>query len=300
MRETIILGTIFGILFFAASAIVSALAIKNATPSILWDIILWGGVAGVAIGLALIALYISSQMTGRSFMIPALLITFGISALVAGLVWHYENTETRTVLESDRPRLDRTLKVTCVRAGRPTHSFEDRNLYILQVLDPRYVSPEMVTAITWFPPGAGEINWDANQPKDLSRCSITNYGSTNLFKISFIFEAEFQEVVRNGSSISNGKTIKTIEVKTPEFDLGPSRRTEDSFYISNSGPHAVIMKIPTTATVYTSDSDIPVTVNLIPVDGRNSYALLWPTDLTPIPPAALPPTPAPPDTPKEK
>ena len=45
MREAIIIGGILGLFFFAGSAILTALAIKHATPSYLWDIVLGGGIA---------------------------------------------------------------------------------------------------------------------------------------------------------------------------------------------------------------------------------------------------------------
>lgn len=89
MRETIIIGVVVGAIFFAAGAIVSALAIKYATSSYLWDAILWGGVALMMCSLVTLGLYISSQLGGRPFVLPALLINFGLCLVVGGFVWHF-------------------------------------------------------------------------------------------------------------------------------------------------------------------------------------------------------------------
>jgi len=89
MRETIIIGIVVGAIFFAAGAIVSSLAIKYATSSYLWDAVLWGGVALMLCSLITLGLYISSQLGGRPFVLPSLLINFGLCLVVGGLVWHF-------------------------------------------------------------------------------------------------------------------------------------------------------------------------------------------------------------------
>src|ERR1700687_2915639 len=89
MRETIIICVVVVAIFFAAGAIVSALAIKYATSSYLWDAVLWGGVALMICSLVTLGLYISSQLGGRPFVLPALLINFGLCLVVGGFVWHF-------------------------------------------------------------------------------------------------------------------------------------------------------------------------------------------------------------------
>src|SRR5208282_4416571 len=49
---------------------------------------LWGGITGMALTIATFALFLSSQLTGRPFLWPALLINFGLCLIVGGLVWH--------------------------------------------------------------------------------------------------------------------------------------------------------------------------------------------------------------------
>jgi protein-S-isoprenylcysteine O-methyltransferase Ste14 len=68
MRE-IFIGAILGLLFFAGSASLSALAIKHATSSV------WTGVAGMVVSIATLVLFIFGQQTGKSIWIPALLAT---------------------------------------------------------------------------------------------------------------------------------------------------------------------------------------------------------------------------------
>lgn len=94
MRESIIIGFIVGTFFAAISAIVAALAIKNATPSLLWDIVLWGGVAMLLCSIATLALYTSAQNSGRFLLWPALLINTGLCLIVGGLVWHLAGPTT--------------------------------------------------------------------------------------------------------------------------------------------------------------------------------------------------------------
>ena len=195
--------------------------------------------------------------------------------------------------------LDRTIKVTCVNTTRPTRRLEDRSLYTTEILDPRYSAPDMQYANVFSPPGSGDITWDDDVfPKQLLRCTITNYGSTNLFRVSITFSAVFREVVKTATGSSSGNAIATINVKSPEFDLGPARRTEDYFYLANFSNLYVHLSIPSTATVFTSDSDNPIMVKLIPAEF--SGVALWPNEARAVPPISPPPTPMPPSTPASK
>lgn len=90
MRDSIIVGVVVGTLFFAAGAILTALAIKYATSSDLWDFVLWGGVALMTCSVATLGIYISSQIWNRSFLLPATIIDLGICLIVVGLVWHFQ------------------------------------------------------------------------------------------------------------------------------------------------------------------------------------------------------------------
>jgi ABC-type cobalamin transport system permease subunit len=47
MRTDILIAVVVGLLFFAGSLVMTALAIKYATSNFLWDVLLWVGIAGM-------------------------------------------------------------------------------------------------------------------------------------------------------------------------------------------------------------------------------------------------------------
>ena len=87
MREAIIIGVVVGLLFFAAGVIMTALAVKYATNSILWDVLLWSGIALMVASVATLILYIHSQSSGGAFWVPALLINLGVYAIISGVAY---------------------------------------------------------------------------------------------------------------------------------------------------------------------------------------------------------------------
>jgi hypothetical protein len=89
VREAVIIGVVIGAFFCAVGAILTALAIKFGTDSPLWDLVLWGGAVIMVASVATLGLYISSQVGGRPFMMPSLLINLGICFLTAGVLWHF-------------------------------------------------------------------------------------------------------------------------------------------------------------------------------------------------------------------
>jgi hypothetical protein len=89
MRETIIIGIVVGVLFFAAGVVMTALAIKYATTAILWDVLLWSGVGVMIASVATLALYIWSQTSGGAFWVPAALLNLGVSAVITGIAYSY-------------------------------------------------------------------------------------------------------------------------------------------------------------------------------------------------------------------
>jgi hypothetical protein len=97
MRDVVI-ALIIGAIFFAGGGILTALAIRYATNTSLWDWVLWGGVALMGVSIATLAMFLSSQVTGRPFWLPTILINIGICAIVGGLVFYYSAT---TVTQDD-------------------------------------------------------------------------------------------------------------------------------------------------------------------------------------------------------
>lgn len=88
MREAIIVGSVVGLFFFAAGAIMTALAIKYATSSSFWDVVLWAGIATMASTVATLGLYISSQINGGPFWVPAACFTAAVFIGTIGLALH--------------------------------------------------------------------------------------------------------------------------------------------------------------------------------------------------------------------
>lgn len=89
MRAEILIALVVGAIFFFASAIVTALAIKYATSSRLWDVVLIAGIAGMIGSVVTLALFVNSQNKGLPILWPALLINLGICLVIAGSVWHF-------------------------------------------------------------------------------------------------------------------------------------------------------------------------------------------------------------------
>jgi hypothetical protein len=93
------IGSLSGLGLFAAGAIVSALAIKYSTDSLLWDIILWGGILVMALSAGNIILMIIYYASNSSLRIlrprvgPVLLVNIAICLIVASIVWHFSEAK---------------------------------------------------------------------------------------------------------------------------------------------------------------------------------------------------------------
>jgi hypothetical protein len=100
MREAIFIGTVVGLLFFAAGAVMTALAVKYATSAALWDVVLWSGVGLMIASLASLALYIWSQTTGGAFWIPAALLNLGICIILSGIAYSYSTVPNQKQVQA--------------------------------------------------------------------------------------------------------------------------------------------------------------------------------------------------------
>jgi hypothetical protein len=143
MREAIIIGTVVGLFFFACGAVMSALAIKYASSSILWDFVLWGGVGLMLISAVTLGLYISSQLAERTFMLPAVFVNLGICFLVLGVVWHFTPSEkelmTDVILKFVYPQ--KPVLVLINRSGSVARQVR-LNVVLWNLDDPRtYINP---------------------------------------------------------------------------------------------------------------------------------------------------------------
>ncbi len=145
MREAIIIGVIVGFLFFAGSATLTALAIKNATDSALWDYILWAGVGGMLVSVASLAIFISSQVYGRPFWMPVILINLAICLGVLGIILHFSDTAPnslpikQTALTRQLGNLSNNqLKASAIELAKRMRAFEDNAGLQMRQAQPRY------------------------------------------------------------------------------------------------------------------------------------------------------------------
>jgi hypothetical protein len=87
MRNDMVIGILIGIVFFAAGAILTALAVKYATSGYLWDAILWLGVGLMINSAATLALFYWTEKTGGAFWFPATLLNVGLCVILAGIFY---------------------------------------------------------------------------------------------------------------------------------------------------------------------------------------------------------------------
>jgi hypothetical protein len=196
--------------------------------------------------------------------------------------------------------LDRKLIVNCSNGGRPTRAREDRKLYTVEIGDPS-LGVGFSTADVFMPPGTGEINWGSEFPQQMVKCDISNFSGISLFRVSFDYTIQWQEVLKTENGTTSGKVIHQATAKSPQFDIGAGDHNSEYFYLMNISQYFVILRLPDSVTIYTSYSDEPRTVKLIPSSSYPPFGHLPPWQRsTQNPPASAPPSPAPRDTPKEK
>jgi len=214
MREAIIVGFIIGAFFAAIGAIVAALAIKNATPSILWDLVLWGGVALLFCSIATLALYISSQNSGRPLLWPALLINTGLCLMVGGFVWHFSKAMVDNdymFFWIDNPPENTTAQFPIYIASPATGAFKDLRVWWAPWGSQSKPLPKSPDNPYW------SIGFQLKSPVDLIRGG-TDYGrSVPLGDYSIEYDATLKDVnyhfdehlmIEN----KNGKLAQKIEV----------------------------------------------------------------------------------------
>jgi hypothetical protein len=220
------------------------------------------------------------------------LIYFGLSRIIA-------SADPRASVDS----LDRTIALSCNDSARPTRYRDDRLLYVTEIVDPPTDGLPAIYSIhsTAFPQGNREINWEKEPtPTQFFKCTVLNYGTTNVFRASFEFTVSWLSLVKTSTGIRNGHEINTTVVTSPSFDLGAMNRSEDYFYICNRSQYFAKISIPEVITLYTAESEVPRTVKAILSGSSYSVMILSPLTINSNPPAASPLAPAPPDMPKEK
>jgi hypothetical protein len=201
------------------------------------------------------------------------------------------------------PDLDRKISFNCYNSVRPTHFREDRPLYIVQIVQPPEYGPaHIAVANTFFAQGTNEISWGDNFRGFFKKCTLANYSSEALFKVSVPLFVEWMASIsgENGST-SAGDIIKSGEVPSPSFDLGLGTKNEDYFYIFNNSDLYVKIRLPETASIYLAGA--AYNAKLIPPTAPFPEIILFPRQRPTIatnPPDAGLPIPMPPSRPKGK
>ncbi len=245
MREAIIIGIIVGALFFAAGAVLSALAIKYATSSLLWDVVLWGSVALMMGSLVTLGLYISSQLSGRPFVGPALIINFGLCLIVGGFVWHFSvGTLSRSQGTPASP-LDDTVQLACEWSQLPTiappypvSELQLNNNFIQAGGVYTFFSQQPNQELKFSSPDAPNYTW---------RCRFSNFGKSAVLNMTAAIHVNFREVIKTETSTSSGKIVKSTDLVTLPFTLDATAGKLD-IYVRNYSDNAFAeILLPTTA-----------------------------------------------------
>ena len=97
---------------------------------------------------------------------------------------------------------------------RPWKARKDKTIYIVQIGSNK--SPAFNSAVG---PGEGELKLKGIFPLWMGKCEIINYSSTNLFRVSFDLNINWQSVVKTDGRTTNGEVIASATSVSPEFDL---------------------------------------------------------------------------------
>lgn len=259
----------FFIASLAGAAVLTALAILLPPESPFWRWTLWGGV-GVFLACACV-IAINTVRPESDWRLLAGM-GLGIALFISCAIPLFFNQSSRSaIVEKAEPinSLVRKLIVNCESyVPRPTKFREDKKLYMTQIINPRLGNQQSIVfsvANTSFPAGTGDIKWDdTDTPISFGRCEIINYSAENLFRVSFDMPVYWQKVIKTENGTTNGDIIATTTVKSPEFDLAAQVAKSDFFYLYNRSDYYVFIEKPLTASIYTSDSDKPKIVKLIP------------------------------------
>lgn len=252
MREAIIIGVAIGAFFFAGGGILTALAIKYATSSVLWDFVLWTGTSLMIASVATLALYVSSQLTGRAFLIPALLIDLGICSIAGGLVWHFSETHEASTGETTG---ENSIAVECHLEILPKAFGSNDSIRGLQLFPLRPVNGGGGLPIFYNRSGK-EWTWPgiaSSFPIEGYRCQITNYGKVPVFDFSAFLQLIFikaDEVPNQPTARKEGAITLAREwrIDAPKIDVGVTNAFV--FYIFNGEADLFVhVLMPKTATM---------------------------------------------------
>jgi hypothetical protein len=322
MREAIIVGVVVGLLFFAAGVVMTALAVKYATNSLLWDVVLWSGVALMVASVATLGLYIYSQSNGGAFWIPALLVNLGICAIISGIA--YTNSTAPDVAHPSplaaQPPIAPSILLDIAFEILPRISPPDGTIHMFEI-------SEKQSGIEAFPieyqlKPSDVIDWRQFFPDwpifGISKCEITSTANESVFDAVIPLNLIFREMIPDkpglppveiggvvqattgGTQMRSGRVMMT---QRSEFRVGRIYpQTPYVIYFVNRTKYLVDIELTSEGKVQDfsktgADFEKPLSMKL----GRTMGLHLVPTPTAPkSPPTLPPPTPLQPDKPEKK
>jgi hypothetical protein len=181
----------------AAGAILTAAAVLYSTSTILWNIVLWGGVTILAGSVACALLLVSSHYySGRPFMVPSISIVIGIGLLVFRIASHFFSGQVGVKAVKEVPtenNSDASVYAECHLEPLPTH---EHRVYKLDTLEGGGGGLAEQSS-----PNGEPLFWPENRNGISPRaykCTLTNYSNDTLFNLSLTLTLKFSSVIDDG------------------------------------------------------------------------------------------------------
>lgn len=242
------IALVMGVFFFAGGAVMTALAIKYATPGLLWDIVLWGGILGMALSAAniiMLAIYYLSDAilrTQRPILGPAILMNLAICLAVGSLIWHFSEAPIAQLLpDTQRPErtgaYDTNLVIETKGAYLRPNIPENWQVSVIRLDGKGEINSTGYIGST--PQQAGIFPYGKAMPI-AEQCTVTNYGSVPVFVVRMEIEIKLFEIIPHPTqpnskvSAKEPKISRKIPVWINKIDPGPSNAV--SFFLVNLTP----------------------------------------------------------------
>lgn len=216
MRD-IALGLVIGLLFFAGGVVMTALAIRHATSSTLWDWILWGGYAVMAMSAGTLALLVWDQLHNVNFYVPAaVLLNIGIGAVMGAIAWGVESGTTReynTPWVYAVPQMkDNKLDVIYAMIGaRGTARQHNINFYFTALTKDKPMKGAGGFFVPMLDPGSISTNFEL----DIGDYFITMRPDSGMFRESLSIESDGANGIKQKIKILDENNTVVLDMSLP-------------------------------------------------------------------------------------
>jgi hypothetical protein len=247
------------VLFFAAGAVLTALAVNYSQATLLWDLIFWAGIAVMA---ASAVDFVARKFSGfKGYRMHPLVgsVIFGVLSLGC-LSWYFWPTK---LLPSDS-----------VAATPVAPASKDKTFVECTLKTPLLFGESPLWMLQTFPlpienGGGGLVQMSGpvgarvlppNMPF-VFQCDLTNYTSEPLFAVTLPLHLLFETAIDQGSGTKRNEGVfleRDWSITVPKIDIGPAGRF--SFYVTNGSDKIVTVMFPKSAT--TGDGPLPQNIPL--------------------------------------